>query len=267
MTSISSRRIALAIAVAVSACGGRGRDAEPAPAAATPRPSVAYFHVDPATAGRIHGTVTYRGAKPAATMLLMSAEPTCEAIHKGKPVPDGQLVVGPGGGLANVFVYIKSGLQGKKFEPSKAPVVLDQEGCMFVPRVVGVQAGAPLAVRNGDPLEHNVHPGPKNNYEWNEGMAPSGPDVIHKFARQEVMIRVKCNVHPWMRAWIGVVEHPYFAVTGADGTFELTNVPPGDYTVAVWHEQFGELTAPVALDASSTRTLGFAYPGSGEKEK
>ena len=244
-----------------------GQQSEPA-AAATPAPQpVSYFHPDPRTAGSVRGTITYRGPKPTATVLVMDAEQACVDMHTGKPVLDGQIVLGSGGGLANAFVYIKSGLEGKKFEPSKDAVVLDQKGCMFTPRVMGVQAGAPLAVRNSDPIAHNVHPVPKNNYEWNEGMSPNAPDAVHRFARTEVMFRVKCNVHPWMRAWIGVVEHPYFAVTGPDGAFDLKNVPPGEYTLAAWHEQLGELEARVTLAPSSSQSLDLTFGGNAGKDK
>ena len=262
------QRLALAATVLVAGCGGTRQTAdETRPAASSQPEPVAYFHVDPGTAGSIRGTITYRGPKPTATVLDMSAEEACVDMHTGKPVPDGQIVLGAGGGLSNAFVYIKAGLEGKTFEPPKEPVVLDQKGCMFAPRVVGVQARAGLAVRNSDPIEHNVHPVPKNNYEWNEGMSPQSADVVHRFARREVMIRVKCNLHPWMRAWIGVVEHPYFAVTGLDGSFELHDVPPGDYTVAVWHEQMDEIEQQVTLAPSSNQSLDFTLGGNAGKEK
>jgi plastocyanin len=242
-----------------AACSGGPDKTDQTLKSTAPAQPVSYFKVDPATAGAVHGTITYSGPKPTQTIVAMDAEDACVKLHGGKPVYDDSLVVGPKGGVANAFVYMKSGLEGKKFEPSKTPVVLDQRGCMFTPRVLGLEAGEPLAVRNSDPFEHNVHPAPKNNREWNEGMTPGQPDVLHKFAREEVMIRVKCNVHPWMRAWIGVVEHPYFAITGPDGAFDLRNVPPGDYTVAVWHEKLGEQTQQIHLGASSTQPVSFTF--------
>ena len=221
--------------------------------------------MEPGTAATLHGKVTYRGPKPLREVISMDAESACVQMHAGKPVYDDQIVLGQGGGVANVFVYIKTGLEGKKFEPPKEQVVLDQRGCMFVPRVVGLQAGRSLAVRNSDAIVHNVHPAPKNNREWNEGMSPGAPDVVHRFARQEVMIRVKCNLHPWMRSWIAVMEHPYFTVTGADGSFDLKNVPPGDYTVAVWHEKLGELAQSAMFAPSSIQSLNFTYDGDGKR--
>jgi plastocyanin len=261
------QRLALAATLIAAACGGTPQKADEAPAASPKPQPVSYVRVDPGTAASVRGRITYRGPKPTATVLVMDAEQACVDLHTGKPVREWQIVVGTGGGLSNAFVYIKTGLEGKKFEPPKDPVVLDQKGCLFAPRVVGVQAGAGLAVRNSDPLEHNVHPVPKNNYEWNEGMSPQSPDVVHRFARHEVMIRVKCNLHPWMRAWVGVVEHPYFAVTGPDGSFELKSIPPGDYIVAVWHEQLGEIEQRLTLAPSSAPSLSFMFGADAGKER
>lgn len=242
-----------------AACGGGAEKTDQTRTSTAPAQPASYFKVDPATAAAVHGAITYAGPKPTQAIVAMDAEDACVKMHGGKPVYDDALVVGSSGGVANAFVYIKSGLEGKRFEPAKTPVVLDQRGCMFTPRVLGLEAGEPLAVRNSDPFEHNVHPAPKNNREWNEGMTPGQPDVLHKFAREEVMIRVKCNVHPWMRAWIGVVEHPYFAVTGTDGSFDLTNVPPGDYTLAAWHEKLGERTQQIHVAPSSAQSVSLAF--------
>lgn len=263
--SVSSALVFAAFAAVACDRGVAPTDTPPAPVATPEAPS--YFTIDPATAGTVRGTVRYHGSKPRPVVLDMSAEAACVAKRAGQPAYDEQLVVGPAGGVANAFVYIKVGLEGKKFERPQQTVVLDQQGCVFTPRVVGLQAGGALAVRNSDPLDHNVHPGPRNNYEWNEGMAAGAPDAIHRFARHEVMIRVKCNVHPWMRAWIGVVEHPYFAVTGTDGSFELNNVPPGDYTIGVWHEQLGELAESTTIAPSATQSLSFTYDNAAGKGK
>src|SRR5471032_2081592 len=118
---------------------------------------------------------------------------------------------------------------------------------------------AALDVKNSDAVSHNIHPMPQNNREWNEQQSPQSPVAEHKFARREIMIPVKCNVHSWMRAYIGVVEHPYFTVTGADGRFEWPNVPPGDYTIAVWHERLGEQTRPVHVSSSGHAEVEFLY--------
>src|SRR5437016_9174385 len=245
-------KLALALStVLFTRCGGTK---PPQKAAKEPARPVEYFHVDSATAGTLSGRIVLRAAPghkpPAREAISMESEEGCQKPHAGHPVYDESIVVAKNGGLSNAFVYIQSGLEGKTFEPVKEAVGLDQHGCMFVPRVIGMRAGQTLDLKNSDPVSHNIHPMPKNNREWNEQQSPGSPDAEHKFARREVMIPVKCNVHQWMHAYIGVMEHPYFAVTGADGAFELPNLPPGDYTLAVWHEKLGLKEQKVHLAAS-----------------
>ena len=251
----------LAAVLIAARCGGTKppETKEAAKPAAEPAKPVEYFHVDPATAATVHGRIVFKGAKPVRKAISMEAEAGCQKAHAGHPAYDEPVMVGKGGGLANAFVYIRAGLEGKTFESAKEPVNLDQSGCLFVPRVIGVRAAQPLDVRNSDAVSHNIHPMPKNNYEWNEQQGPHSGPAEHKFARREVMIPVKCNVHSWMHAYIGVVEHPYFTVTSADGSFEWPNVPPGDYTVAVWHETLGEQTRQVHVAASARALVDFTY--------
>lgn len=227
-------------------------------AAEAPKP-VEFFHVDASTAGVLRGKITFAGAKPPRKLIAMDSDAACQQAHAGRPVYDESIVTGKAGGLANAFIYIQSGLEGKKFEPAEGPVVLNQQGCLFAPRVLGMRAGQTMDVKNSDPVSHNVHPKPTNNYDWNEQQSPGAPNLQHRFPRADVMIPVKCNVHSWMRAYIGVVDHPYFAVTGADGTFELKDVPPGDYTLAVWQEKLGEQKQTVHLAASGTAAVNFTY--------
>jgi len=247
-----------AAALLAGACGNAPEKKEAKPAAESPRP-VEYFHPDPATAGSLTGTVYFRGTRVPRQVISMESEEGCQKLHAGKPVYDEPVLTGKDAGLANVFVYIQAGLEDKKFEPTKDPAIIDQHGCMFAPRVIGVRPGQTLDLKNSDPVSHNIHPMPANNREWNEQQSPGTPDVQHRFARPEVMIPVKCNVHSWMHAWIGVVDHPYFAVTASDGRFEWKNVPPGDYTVAVWHEKLGEQKQQVHLAASGTVAVHFTY--------
>jgi plastocyanin len=255
------RALLFAAALVAAGCGKSDRASEKQPSAtATTPPPVEYFHPDPATSGTIKGAVVFHGTRPARQLISMESEEGCQKAHAGKRVYDEPVLAGKAGGLANVFVYIQSGLEDKKFEPSKETIVIDQHGCLFAPRVIGIQAGQTLDVKNSDPVSHNIHPMPVNNREWNEQESPGAPDAQHRFARPEVMIPVKCNVHSWMHAWIGVVSHPYFSVTGADGTFEWKNVPPGDYTIAVWHEKLGEQKQQLHLDASGAATVRFTYP-------
>ena len=137
--------------------------------------------------------------------------------------------------------------------------MLNQHGCLYAPHVIGVVAGQTLSIHNADDVSHNIHPMPKNNREWSSQQTPGAPDIQHRFPHPEVMIAVKCNVHSWMRAYIGVLDHPFFAVTGGDGEFTFDGVPPGDYTVAVWHETLGQLTERVHLDSSGKATVQFRY--------
>jgi plastocyanin len=244
----------IAAALVLCGCGGGAKKAE-APAE---KQAPSFATVDPATAAAITGKVSLKGKKPAMPVIKMDEEAACVRLHKG-PVRLEEVVAGADGSLANVFVYIKAGLEGKTFEPVKEPVQVDQRGCTFRPHVLGIRAGQTLMVVNSDPVSHNIHPMPKDNREWNQGQAPQAPNLEREFARTEIMIPVKCNVHSWMKSYIGVVDHPYFAVTGEQGAFELTNLPPGEYTVAAWHEKYGTSEKKVTLAASAAQSVEFTF--------
>jgi hypothetical protein len=188
----------------------------------------------------------------------MDAEEACEKMQT-KPVFSGAVLTGKQGGLAGAFVYVKSGLEGKVFEPVAQAVVLDQRGCQFVPRVVALRVGQPLSVKNSDPVSHNIHPQPRENREWNQQQSPGSPDLQRKFVRPEVLIPVKCNVHAWMKSYISVMDHPYFAVTDESGSFEWSTVPPGEYVLAAWHERLGELTEKVSVSKASPAEVTFTF--------
>ena len=219
-----------------------------------------YFKVDPATAGVIKGSITFKGKKPVRTPIDMSSEPACVEAHRGRAYEE-SVVVNSNGTLANVFVYIKSGLEGKTFEPPATPVTIDQKGCWFHPRVMGIQVGQVFHVDNSDPVTHNIHPLAKINREWNHSQGAGDPPLARKFIKQEVMMRVKCNIHSWMHAFIGVLPHPYFAVTNERGAFELPNVPPGNYVLAVWHETYGTQEQSVTVTPSGTVEANFTFKG------
>lgn len=227
---------------------------------APPATAPVYFKVDAATAGSVTGKISFTGKKPAKKKIDVSEDPQCAKMHKSG-LYDETVVVNPNGTLANVFVYIKQGLEGKTFETPKDAVTIDQSGCWFKPRVLGFQTGQTLDVTNSDPVTHNIHPLAQVNRAWNQSQDPGSEPLKRRFKEREVMIRVKCNIHSWMRAWIGVVEHPYFAVTGADGSFELKNVPPGDYTIEVWHEQYGTQEQKVTVKPSGKEDLAFTFKG------
>jgi plastocyanin len=223
--------------------------------------SKAPFVLDKATAATLKGTVVYRGKPDAAVVVDMDQDPGCQALYKSGARRQQQIVVDKQGGLGNVYLYIASGLPDREYAVPKEPVTIDQRGCWFEPRVMGVMAGQPFAVTNSDPVTHNIHPMPEKNREWNQSQAPGDEPLERRFVRPEVMIPVKCNVHRWMRAWVGVTEHPYFAVTGVDGSFALPALPPGDYTLVAWHEKLGRREERVKLSERQQLALTIELRG------
>ena len=180
--------------------------------------------------------------------------------HHGKAYEE-SLVVGKRGALANVFVYIKSGLDGKIFPVPTEPVVIDQKGCWFHPRVMGIQVGQTLKVINSDPVTHNIHPMAQTNREWNHSQGADDPPIERKFLKPEVMIPVKCNIHSWMHAYIGVLDSPYFAVTGDDGNFTIKDLPPGSYTLGVWQEKLGAQEQQITVPPRGNTEANFTFKG------
>jgi len=162
------------------------------------------------------------------------------------------------GDLQNVVVFVSNGLGDRTFDPPSRPVVVEQKGCMYQPHVLAVRANQTLELVNDDSTSHNIHPVPANNREWNKA-EPPGSRMEEAFAREEVAIPVKCNVHPWMRGYIAVFKHPYFAVTGKDGAFDLSNLPPGTYTIKAWHEKLGTATQTVTIAANETKEISFVF--------
>jgi hypothetical protein len=211
-----------------------------------------------ADAGSVSGMVRLEGNPPALPAIQMAADPTCQAQHK-TPVRVMDVVVGPTGELANVFVYIKD-YRGAAPAPS-SPAVLDQKGCLYIPHVFGVQVGQPLQIRNSDPTLHNIHALAKVNPEFNEGQPVQGMVSTKKFARPEVMIRVKCDVHAWMNSYLGVLPHPYFGTSNNQGSFNIANVPPGTYTLEAWHEKYGTQTQQVTIGPKESKQVSFTFKG------
>jgi plastocyanin len=254
MTHTFSARFvaALALVAAAAACGGGGPESSaPAPAAA-PLPSP----VDPATAANITGKITFEGTAPAPQPIKTNSDPNCA---KQGTITTESLVVGQGGSLQNVFVYVKDGLGTMKFPTPPTPVVLDQKGCRYMPHVFGIQVGQPLEIVNDDPTLHNVHALPKANGEFNTGQPLQGMKHTHTFSTKEVMVPFKCDVHGWMNAFVGVLDHPFYAVTGPDGTFMLQGLPPGTYTVEAWHEKLGTQTQTVTIAAKETKDVALTF--------
>lgn len=237
-----SRRLFVLAVLAALSCT-QEKAPERGPASPTPGPGVA---------ASVSGEVVFRGEPPTPTELRMTGDCAGTAEGQDVEVTDGK--------LANAFVYVREGLEDVVFDRPEAPVVIDQSGCVFVPHVVGVQTGQPITFQNSDPTLHNVHTMPEKSRASNFGLGVKGASRTIQLAAPEVMVTVKCDVHPWMRAFVGVLDHPHFAVTGTDGKFRFGNLPPGRYVIESWHERFGrrEATVELAEGGSAGITLEYA---------
>ncbi len=210
-------------------------------------------------AGNITGKIVYSGPKVSPTAIKMNADPKCMAMHKGKEAYAEQLVVNPNNTLSDVFIYIKTGLEGKKFPTPTTKVTIAQEGCMYHPHVFGIMTKQPLEIINEDPTLHNIHALPKNSSQFNIAQPMKGMKTTKSFDKPEVMVKIKCEVHNWMAAYAGVLDHPFFAVSGDKGTYEIKNLPPGEYEVEAWQEKLGTKTMKVTVGASDTKTVDFTF--------
>lgn len=248
----------LAIIVLVAACGGGGGASSGGSGGDSGGGKVTV--VDPATAGTISGKVTFTGSAPKPEEIDMGAEAVCAAAYTDGPFAQ-TVVLNDNGTLANVFVYVKSGLEGMTFATPSEKVVLDQKNCRYEPHVLGVQTNQTIIIRNSDDLLHNIHPKPANSRGFNVGQPKQGMETEKSFSTAEIMVPVGCDVHGWMSAHIGVVDHPYFAVTASDGSFELPNLPPGEYTIEAWHEEFGGQEMKVTVGEKETVTSDFTFGG------
>ena len=251
--------MALALAAMVGCSGNKEATSEqPAPATsataeAPPTP------IDASTVGEITGKISFQGEKPKPKAIMMDQDPVCVKAHASKPatIEDGE--VNANGTLPNAFVYVKAGAEKYTFATPTEPAVLDQKGCMYIPHVLGVLVGQDVHIVSSDPTTHNIHPMPKDNREWNESQTPGAAPIDKIFAREEIMIPVKCNQHNWMRAYIGVMKNPFFAVSGSDGTFTIKGLPPGDYTIGAWTATFGEQEQKVTVGPKEKKTVDFAF--------
>jgi hypothetical protein len=256
MRNCSALAVVGALALVASACGGGAPEPTPAPAADTAAPAAAPG--GGTGTGSITGKVTFDGTPPPAEKIKTAADPKCQAMH-----PQGlekQTVQVQDGGLAHVFVYVKSGVSGS-YPPPSEPVLLDQQGCTYHPHVIGVQANQPIKIRNSDDTLHNIHPRPTINSEFNIGQPRKGMESTRTFEKQEIMIPVGCDVHPWMRSYISVVDHPFFAVTKDDGSFEIKGLPAGEYEVEAYHEKLKTASGKVTVKDGEPATLDLSYKG------
>ena len=252
--------LALVCTLAVSGCKSNSIPATkvPIPAAKT---AIVPAPVDPATAGTLVGAVLFKGVSPARVKIDMSMDPAC-SLAPGDNLSEQYLI--SGGHLANVFLYIKSGLPAASAPASTQPVRIDQKGCRYIPHVAAVQQGAPVEFTNSDPTMHNVHTmatGVGNpNIDVSQG--PNGEPQTRRFNAPETMLPMRCNNHPWMQALLNVAPNPYFAVTAADGSFSIPNLPPGTYTLAAVHEKLGEQDTQITITPHGTvkTSLTFSMP-------
>ncbi len=242
-----------------TACSSPSTTGDKAATAPAGEPRVA-FKVDPSTSAVVSGRVDFAGQKPAAKLVNMSSDIECEKLHPGGK-PDDAIVINANGTVANVFVYVTKGLEGLHFDASTTPIAINQNGCGFTPRVMGIQVDQPFSVTNTDPVTHNINPMAQTNRAWNYSQSPGDPPITRRFQQPEIMVPVKCNIHRWMRAWIGVVDHPYFAVSGTDGKFRIPNLPPGDYTIGAWHEKFGTQEAYLSVSPAARPEILFTFKG------
>lgn len=211
----------------------------------------------PQTTGAITGAVHFVGEPPSARTIRMAADPYCAGAH-AEGATSRAVVVGAEGGLGGVFVYVKSGLSGA-FAAPKTPAVITQRGCQYSPKMVGVQTGQPLEISNGDSTLHNVHALPERNRGFNLAMPQAGMKSTKKFDQPEVLVRIKCDVHPWMEAFVGVVDHPFFAVTGSDGKFTIEGLPPGSYEIEAVHPKLGTRSERVTVSAEHAESVSFSF--------
>lgn len=251
---------ALAILAAIG-CGGKPQEAaanpEAKPASGTP-PGAAQ---PAAGSASVTGSVKFAGTAPAPEKIKMDADPQCALQHTDAVMKE-EVVVNANGTLKNVFVYVKQGLEGKTIPPGAAPFArLDQYGCAYSPRVLGIQTNQPLEIVNSDATLHNVNCKAVNNKPFNIAQPVKGMKSSKTFTAQEVMVKCVCNVHPWMASYIGVLPHRYFGVTGEDGSFSLAGLPAGQYTVEAWHEKYGTQTETVSVGDGESKSISFAFKG------
>ena len=210
-------------------------------------------------ASSITGSITYDGKVPTLRPLAMDADPACAKKHSG-PVPNEMLALGKGNTMGNIMVWVSKGLPaGKTWPVPKAPVVLDQNGCQYKPHVMGIMVGQTYRILNSDGVLHNIHTLPKINPAFNKGMPATVKETTTAFTKPEALFHIKCDVHPWMSAYVAVYTHPFFSVTGTDGKFTIQGLDPGTYEITAWHEKLGTQTASVTVGGSDTKTQNFKF--------
>jgi len=209
-----------------------------------------------AWAGSVTGTVNYEGKVPNLRPIKMDADPGCAKKHSG-PAANEMLVLGDGNTVANILVHVKSGVPAKSYTSPSETVVMDQNGCQYKPHVIGLMVGQTLKIKNSDGLLHNVHALPEVNSSFNRAMPASVTEFDHKFDEAEKPFKIKCDVHPWMGAFVAVFNHPYFAVTAKDGKFKIDGLPAGTYEIEAWHEKLPAKTLQLTIEGDEAQTADF----------
>lgn len=251
-------RVAIVAGIVALAGFGCGKKEE---APSTTANSAAPAAELPAALGEasITGKIVFEGTSPKPVVIPTSADPKCEEMHADHPLTSEEVIVNPNGTLRNVFVYIKSGLEGRTFPTPQTPVEIDQVGCHYVPHVFGMQVKQPLLIKNGDSTLHNIHALPKNSKEFNLGQPNQGMETTRTFANPEIMVHFKCDVHPWMSAYCGVLDNPFYSVSDDGGTFALNKLPAGTYVVEAWHEKYGTQTQTVTVADKESKEIAFTF--------
>ncbi|HMD34242.1 MAG TPA: carboxypeptidase regulatory-like domain-containing protein [Vicinamibacterales bacterium] len=257
--------VAVALAASVFACGGgsssSSESAAPAGGAAAPAGGSGQ-KVDPATTGDLKGGITIDGTAPKNVEIKMNADPVCVKANSTPQSQETYMVGSDGKALENVFVYVKDGLGNYAYDTPTDTATIDQHNCRYHPHVFGVRVGQPITILNSDPTLHNIHALPKANQEFNTGQPIQGMKTLHTFTAKEVMVPFKCDVHGWMNAYVGVLDHPYFTVSDKDGKFEIKNLPPGTYTIEAWHEKLGAMTQSVTIATKDSKEINFVFKAS-----
>ena len=251
--------LGVTLALSTVACGGGepARPADTAAPAATTAAGGGGGRIDAATAGDVKGAVMLDGEAPKNEPIRMNADPVCVKQSSAPQFQETFAVGSDGKSLQNVFVYVKDGLGNYVYDPPAGTAQIDQKNCRYIPHVFGMRVGQQLEITNSDPTLHNIHALPKSNSEFNTGQPIQGMKTTHTFANKEVMVPFKCDVHGWMNAYVGVLDHPFYATTGPDGKFEIKGLPPGTYTIEAWHEKLGPTTQSVTLGAKESKELNF----------
>lgn len=254
MDKLKMLAMAVMLVAFMAGCNEKKAELTVSESAATPEVKV----VDAATAGSVKGRVLFEGQVPAPAKLEVAGNPECSAMHAGGAIESEELIVNDGA-LQNAIVYVKSGLEGRAFDAPSATASLTNHDCIYKPHVLAVQVDQPVNIINDDATLHNVHSYSTANKSWNIGLPIKGMKQVKKFSEPELPVTLKCDVHPWMKGYVGVFSHPYFQVTGTDGTFELKGLPAGEYMIEVWHEKLGVQSQTVRIEPQASSAADFTY--------